>query len=130
MNSPGGEPRVGSIGEEAAKLLQALQEWATDTSRDGSGTSEATGGVGGWLGNLGQHVATGERECTYCPICRVISAARATSPEVKQHLAVATYSLVQACSGMLAPLVHGGDADAAGGPVEHIDVERPDEGGY
>lgn len=123
------EPQIGSIGEEAAKLLQTLQAWATESSRHEVGDSQANAdaAASGLLGSIGRHIPTGDRECTFCPVCRAIAAARATSPEVRQHLAAATYSFVQAVSGMLALHVAEGDDEAADDPIEHIDVERHDE---
>ena len=79
---------VGSLGSEAAQLLQALQDWAHDTGSD-------------------QHIATGSPACTYCPLCRVISALR-DNPEVRQHLSTAASSLMEAVVGIL---VHGADAE-------------------
>ena len=79
---------VGSLGSEAAQLLQALQDWARDAGSD-------------------QHIATGSPACTYCPLCRVISALR-DNPEVRQHLSTAASSLMEAVVGIL---VHGADAE-------------------
>lgn len=93
----GGEPQVDSLGEEAVKLLQALQDWARETT-DGA---EQSRGVG-LLSNLNEHIATGSQDCQYCPVCQLIAAVRATSPEVKHHLGVAASSLLQAAAGVLA----------------------------
>ncbi len=89
------DEQVGSVGEEAAKLLGALQDWAKE-----SGATNV-GGVADDLGahvrDLGSHVGHGE-DCRYCPVCQVIRVVRETSPEVKQHLAAAAGSLAQAVS--------------------------------
>jgi hypothetical protein len=81
----GPEP-VGSVGEEAAKLFSALQDWATE-----SGFSD-----------VHEHLATGSEECRYCPVCRAIGLVRQTSPEVRAHLTAAAGSLLQAAAGLLA----------------------------
>jgi hypothetical protein len=73
---------------------------------------------------VNEHIATDGRDCTYCPLCRLISAVRTTSPEVKQHLAVAGSSLLQAAAGLLAARVPG-EADRGSQPVQHIDLDEP-----
>jgi hypothetical protein len=120
---------VGSVGEEAAKLLGALQEWARESGSDyanaaaGTATSAASS-----FGAVNEHIATGGDDCRYCPVCQVISVARGTSPEVKQHLASAASSLMQAVAGVLAthapPEQPGGERDWG---VEKIDLSGDDE---
>jgi hypothetical protein len=66
-------------------------------------------------------------------VCQVISAVRATSPEVKQHLATAATSLLHAATGVLEAHAQrrpdgdgqrgqGGRARRDQGPVEKIDL--------
>src|SRR3954447_11337302 len=78
---------VGSVGEEAAKLFGALQDWAR-TAGAGAPT-EAGAGLGAAFRHVDEHIATGDGSCAYCPVCQVITRLRATSPEVRVHLAVA-----------------------------------------
>jgi hypothetical protein len=112
---------VGSLTEEAAKLLGALGGWASD------GAGDAASGAAGLLHDLNEHVATGGAECRYCPLCQVISAVRDTSPEVKQHLATAATSLLHAATGVLQSRAgQGGDA-AAREPVQKIDLDDADD---
>lgn len=112
---------VGSVAEEAAKLLGALGGWASD------GAGDAASGAAGLLHDLNEHIATGGAECRYCPLCQVISAVRDTSPEVKQHLATAATSLLHAATGLLqARAGQAGDA-AAREPVEKIDLDDADD---
>lgn len=99
-----GDEEIGSVADEAAKLLGALSGWARDVD---------------------EHVATGSEECTYCPICRTVHVVRQTSPEVRTHLAVAAASLMQAAAGILATVT----SDEAGPPkpaegFEHIDLDE------
>jgi hypothetical protein len=84
MTSPGDEP-VGSVGDEAAKLLGVLAGWASEHARD-----------------LNGHLATGDAECLYCPICRTVHAVRGASPEVRDQLSTAASSFLQAAAGLLA----------------------------
>lgn len=113
------EPPVGALGEEAARLLQALQEWSRVGSQDGGGNA-----AHGVLRDLNEHIATGGVDCRYCPVCQLIAAVRATSPEVKNHLVVAATSLLQAAAGLMATQTEG--SRSASGPVEHIDLDDDD----
>lgn len=115
-----GRDPVGSVAEEAAKLLGALQGWASE------GAGDAASGAAGLLHDLNEHVATGGAECRYCPVCQVIAAVRDTSPEVKQHLATAASSLLQAADGFLQART---PTDPGGGrrdPVQKIDLDAED----
>ena len=96
-------PEVGSVTEEAVKLLGALSGWAKDAGHD-----------------LDAHLATGAAECTFCPVCRTVHALRELNPEVKAQLATAATSLLNAAAGLLATAVP--DQHARGG-VEHIDLD-------
>jgi hypothetical protein len=100
----GDDPReqVGSVGEEAARLLGALGEWAKD---------------------VGDHVDTGAAECTYCPVCRTVHVVREASPEVRNHLATAAASLMQAAAGILAATNQGSSRAHQDPSVERIDLD-------
>lgn len=113
---------LGSLAEEAAKLLGALSGLAREHGADLSdGLSGLTDRAAAAAHDLEQHVATGGEDCLYCPMCRAIHLVRQTSPEVRAHLAVAASSLVQAAAGMLAtgPFQDRRTRD----PVEHIDLD-------
>ena len=102
MTGPEDDP-VGSVGDEAAKLLGALAGWASDHAREVDG-----------------HIATGSAECLYCPVCRTVHAVRQASPEVKAQLASAAASFLEAAAGLLAA---SGSADPPASRVQHIDLE-------
>ena len=113
---------VGSVAEEAAKLLAALQGWAKDTGGDyADAAATAAAGAAEKLHEVNEHIAHGE-DCRYCPVCQVISAVRSTSPEVRQHLSTAASSLLQAASGLLE--TYGASSPARQDPsgVEKIDL--------
>jgi hypothetical protein len=110
----GPEP-VGSLAEEAAKLLGALSGWARE---HGEGVTAMTDSV---ADELHEHLATGSPECAWCPVCRTVAALRHTSPEVRAHLAGAASSLMLAVSGMMATRPPARD-----GRVEHIDLDDDD----
>jgi hypothetical protein len=111
----GPEP-VGSVAEEAVKLLGALSGWARE---QGDGVSAAAGAfTGSMTDGLHEHLATGDAACAWCPVCRTVTAIRQTSPEVKTHLTSAASSLLMAVSGMMAT-----HPPARDGGVEHIDLD-------
>ena len=112
---------VGSVGEEAAKLFGALSDWAREQGPEYAGTAAgAAGAFGDAVKDINDHVATGGQDCRYCPVCQVIHVVRQTSPEVREHLAVAASSLMQAAAGLLA--THTGGSPTAA-PVEKIDLD-------
>ncbi len=123
---------VGSVGEEAAKLLGALQDLARESGGEYAGAAAAAaGGAATSLGSLNEHIATGGADCRYCPLCQVISVLRETSPEVKAHLASAATSLLQAAAGALSTQVPDQSGRGRGG-VEKIDLNEeswPDDEG-
>ncbi len=61
------EPELGTLGEEAAKLLDAVHGWARRTFS-------------------AEHIATGAQECTGCPVCQVVSVLRGDHPDVTERL--------------------------------------------
>lgn len=108
MSETGDEQEpVGSVAEEAAKLLGALSGWA----------KEHGDGFGALSDELHAHFANDAPECTWCPVCRIIAAVRQTSPEVRAHLTSAATSVAMAVSGLMAtqPPRDSG--------VEHIDLD-------
>ncbi|GAA3521641.1 hypothetical protein [Nocardioides daeguensis] len=129
MHGPGPHD-VGSVGEEAMKLLGAFADLARQH------TGDAAGGLGNLAGNLvgeaasmahevGEHIATDAVECRYCPVCRVVHAVRQTSPEVKAHLMVAASSLLQAAAGLLE--TPSQEASGRTSEVQRIDLDDPED---
>jgi hypothetical protein len=110
---------VGSLGEEAAKLLGALSGWAREHAAEaGDGLSGLASHATASAHDLDDHLATGAAECTV-PLCRTISAVRQVSPEVTAHLSAAVSSLAQAAAALMATAPQPGPGPAH---VEHIDV--------
>lgn len=118
---------VGSVGEEAAKLFDALQDWARHQS--GGEAPSGAGGLGDQWRAINEHLATGGQECTVCPVCQMIAKVRGSSPEVRTHLAVAASSLLQAAAAVLDAHARPADGGRTGhsGPgspgVTRIDLE-------
>jgi hypothetical protein len=111
---------VGSLGDEAAKLIGALSGWARDHAGEASdGLSGFAAHAAASVHDLNEHVATGSAECTVCPVCRTVHAVRQLSPEVKAHLATAVTSLAQAAAAVMATPAPRADGAS---DVEHIDL--------
>jgi hypothetical protein len=114
---------VGSVGEEAAKLLGAVSDWARDQGTDvGQGLGGLASQAAASMQGINEHIATGSAECTYCPICRTVHTIRETSPEVRAHLATAASSFLQAAAALLATQVPKDDP-RRGSSVERIDLD-------
>lgn len=86
---------VGSVAEEAARLLEALgrQTRTADATTDDDARDETSATTGsddadGSAAHEHLHVAMGDAEsCTWCPVCRSVTALRAVSPETLTRLA-------------------------------------------
>lgn len=112
---------VGSLGEEAAKLLGALSGWAREHAGEaGEGLSGLAAQAAAAAHDLDDHLATGSAECTVCPLCRTIHAVRRLSPEVTAHLSSAAASLVQAAAAFMDTRTSQAGATV---DVEHIDLD-------
>lgn len=121
MTDAGDAHDVGSLGEEAAKLLGALSGWAREHAGDaGEGLSGLAAQAAASAHDLNEHLATGSAECTVCPVCRTVHAVRQLSPEVTEHLRSAVSSLAQAAAALIATTPPG---SASEDNVEHIDLD-------
>jgi hypothetical protein len=115
---------VGSVAEEAAKLLHALQGWAKESGSEyGGATAAAADAAASMAQQVNEHVAAGGVECTYCPVCRMIAAVRSTSPEVRQHLSVAATSLMHAAAELMATDVAGASDRSKDAATTKIDLD-------
>lgn len=95
-----GEP--GPLGEEAARLLEALQGWlATGAAVTGLGASE---------------------ECRLCPVCQLIRVLQTTRPEVAAHLGDAATSVTAALRTAVETAQHSW-ASGPTPPAQHIDID-------
>jgi hypothetical protein len=115
---------VGSVGEEAAKLLGALQDWARDSGLQVGPAAAAAEGLGARIRDVNEHIASGGKDCTFCPVCQAIAKVRETSPEVRGHLAVAASSLLQAAAGLLEARIP--EAQRRDPGVQRIDLDDED----
>jgi hypothetical protein len=92
----------GPLAEEAARLVEALGEWARGAMTDGAA------GAG--------HAP----ECQLCPFCQLLAVARRTQPETFNHLADASASVVAALRTVLEAREHGNGRHRG---VERIDLD-------
>lgn len=124
QGADGAGAAVGTVAEEAAKLLGALSGWARE---QGDGLQEGLSqGMSAIADELHEHVATGTPECAWCPVCRTVAALRQASPEVRAHLSSAASSLALAVSGMLTTRPPARDDD---GRVQRIRLDDADDAG-
>jgi hypothetical protein len=94
----------GVAAEEAARLFEAVQEWARRSSASASA-----------------HVATGSAECQLCPVCLLIGVLREARPEVAGHLLEAVGSLAAAVRAAVAAHEREWATRRSSG-VERIDI--------
>ena len=101
----------GPLGEEAARLAEALMDWAR-----GAAPWAAT-----HLHDL--PLGTDSAECKLCPFCQLLAVVRQTKPETFAHLTDATSSLLAA----LRTVVESADAarrqDRSGVERIHLDED-------
>lgn len=95
----------GTIGEEAARLLDAVQEWLRREP-------------------LSEHLATGAPECTWCPLCQLVAVLRGDRPDVNDKIAsvvAALRAMFDAAQAGPAPQPHVQHIDLGGEPADPSD---------
>jgi hypothetical protein len=96
----------GPLADEAARLVEAIAEWARGT-----------------VGELPMPSIGNGPECQVCPICQLLSLVRRTQPETFGHLADASASMVAALRTVIDRHDHGGQRRNG---VERIDLDDRD----
>lgn len=104
---------IGTLAEEAAKLLAVVHGWVGDPATAAStpeGDEEQRHDHG---------APEAAAECRWCPLCQLMRMAMATSPDVRAHLSQAAVSMALALKGLLeeSPSTAGRTT-----PLEKIDV--------
>ncbi|MCW2525839.1 MAG: hypothetical protein JWM76_699 [Pseudonocardiales bacterium] len=108
------EHDLGSLGEEAAKLLGAAQEWVQRVSEKAP-------------------IATGAPECEVCPVCQLIAVVRGDRPDLVEKIGDTARTVVNALlAALAAPHTHArsdaspgatnADRAASGRVVQRIDL--------
>lgn len=100
----------GPLAEEAARLVEALGEWARGAVGDVHVPSVGAG-----------------PECQVCPVCQLLALLRRTQPETFGHLAEASASVVAALRTVVER--HEQRGTRASG-VERVDLDADDHGGH
>lgn len=104
---------VGSLAEEAAKLIASVQLWTRNLQPepDNEARADATAEVDDvWA--AAEHVEHADEhaehppslECRFCPVCSTGRLTRALSPEVRAHVASAALSMVFAVKELISSL--------------------------
>jgi hypothetical protein len=98
------------MGDEAAKLLEALQQWLEGHGFAGRASSGSP--------------STPNPERCGCPVCRALTQAREARPEVLEHLSAAASEVLAALQALFdASGSQQGREQQGHGGVERIDVE-------
>lgn len=100
---------VGDLGEEAAKLFAAAQQWWRESHGESASAAHP-------------HDSHLGPECAICPLCQLLSRVRSARPEVFDHLSGAVVALMRAASATFEH--HDGSwSRPEGAPtVERIDI--------
>ncbi len=115
---------VGTLAEEAAKLFAAMQTLVGEANTRSTGPEDAaepdadgSDATSTWQDDLlgAGHSA----ECRWCLHCHLTRMARATTPEVRDHLSQAVISLAMAVKGLLE---EAGPTARESAPLEKIDL--------
>jgi hypothetical protein len=112
---------LGSLAEEATRLLGAVQDWAARTFPDPADRPDSGG-----------HSS----DCQWCPLCQFVGVLRGERPDVTERVAEAGTALVTALRAVVDAVSGAGAASAAAhrapGPsspgrprVQRIDLLRP-----
>jgi hypothetical protein len=100
----------GSLGEEAARLADAVQEWLRS----------APGQRGRDVWATATSPSQDAAECRVCPVCQALRVLRSTRPETFEHLADAAASFAAALRGLVVD--QSARPRQQGDTVEHIDL--------
>lgn len=134
-------PGVGSVAEEAARLLDALGGWASTAhnpyaakpAAPASGDHEARCESCGAQNGMGQAVT-----CQLCPVCQGLTLLRAVRPETVDRLADLAGAVTEvlrdiAAARRTSPAASNGGSTSSGGSTSRVqdiqvtDDDRPDE---
>lgn len=101
------EPKA-ALGDEAAKLIGAVQSWARETFPAGPD------------GHMGA-------ECQWCPLCQFMSVLRGERPEVSARVAEAGVALASAFRSLVDAAAAGTSKPDPSAHVQRIDLGDPPE---
>ena len=118
MTERTGEDEPGPLGEEAAKLFGAAQDWLHRALADPL---------------AGARISTGAAECAFCPVCQLIAVLRGQRPEISEKFAetqLALAGLLRALADGVATMASPPAPSPGGSRVQRIDLggEGSDDG--
>jgi hypothetical protein len=121
----------GPLGEEAARLVEAIGDWARGAvgavGDATSATSSTTADDAGTESSPDGARATGHGpECQVCPVCQLLGLVRRAQPDTFAHLADASASMIAALRTIVERHDHGGTTTTG---VERIDLDGYDTPG-
>ncbi|MPZ62936.1 MAG: hypothetical protein GEU93_16925 [Propionibacteriales bacterium] len=102
---------VGSLGDEAAKLIGALQGWAREHAADGIPQAS---------GLASAYIADDSAACKVCPLCRLIAAGREINPQTIEQVGGAVASVLHSVADIIESAQD--NAGRRHDPVEKIDL--------
>jgi Family of unknown function (DUF5304) len=114
----GDQADLGSIADEAAKLVEAVQNWAR-------GVGAESGSAAGPLAEFLAAGAGGSPSCRFCPVCQLVSTVREVRPETVQDLLEVGTSLLASMRTLIERQEREWSSRPAA-PVQHIDIDEPD----
>ena len=125
-----GPDEIGSVAQEATKLLGAVADWAREHGSDlGAGVAALADQAAASAHEINAHLATDDPECRYCPVCRTVHAVRSASPEVRAQLLHARSHLIDVRAELL-EVLHLRLFAFAGGRAElHLVLALTEHGG-
>lgn len=123
------DEQVGSVADEAIRLLESLRRSAADEAvgpLEGENTSDAAASVPGTEGGAGPDVPAHDPSCTWCPLCRGAAVIRSLSPQTLARLA----DLASLAATVLTELAGSRPADGstASGGSPAGDATQPHDG--
>jgi hypothetical protein len=113
---------AGSVGDEASRLLDAVQDWARSTFGEGESA----------------RMSTGSPECEWCPLCQLVAVLRGDRPEATEKIVAAGTAVMSALRSLLDSPAPEGQASPSEQPpsdqppsapqpsaprVQHIDLD-------
>ena len=100
-------PEPGPLADEAAKLVEAVRDWAARTFPEPE-----------------RHLATGAPECRYCPVCQAVAALRGERPEVTARVAEALTAAAGALGALGQSLARPPSPDRADAPGPRASADQ------
>jgi hypothetical protein len=120
-------PTPGPLAEEAARLVEAIGDWARGAVSDftagaptGADTTAATSTT------AGGSASSRSPECQVCPVCQLLALVRRTQPDTFAHLADASASMLAALRTIVERHDHAGPQKSG---VERIDLDGSERAG-